>query len=468
MLCQSKGFKLKIFHKFVRNISSPVIARKDGLPDLFQHLKELRATENWSSEKIRELQFIRLKELLQHAYENTIFYRKRFDEVGLAPHKLQDPEEIRKIPILTKEDIRENLDSMLAKCCKAGQLHSSETGGTTGVKMKFYRDNSSLSLKEAALYRFENWAGWDFGERIGIIWPATADYVGHWSWKAKIKNELFCRQIVLPAAALDEEIIGDYVALLTKKRPAIIRGFSTPVFEVANYIYGKGIEVPLKGVITTGEPLFPKQRQIIEKAFQCKAYDSYRTREAGPVAQQCIELHGLHVNAECLYVEVEAMPGLEDGTGEIIITDLVNYGMPLIRYSIGDLGKLSSKPCPCGRGLPMIENICGRTADVFFAPNGKRVMPGSLVLYLVDQAPGLLGQVQIIQDGLDHIIIRMTPDPMPSQEIKDYQMKKVKELFGPEMKVSFEIVDSIPRGPSGKYPFTICQINKDQKIPQIK
>jgi phenylacetate-CoA ligase len=459
---------LKIFQTFVNKISSPVIARKEGLPNLFQHLKELRYSENWNRDRILELQFVRLKKLLQHAYGNTIFYRKRFDAVDFDPNKLKYPEEIRQIPILTKEDIRESLDSMLANCYKAEQLHTSETGGTTGVKMRFYRDNACLSLKEGALYRFENWAGWNFGERVGVIWPATADYVGYWSLKAKLKNELFGRQVVLPAAMLDEKIIGDYVALLIKKQPAIIRGFSSPVFEVANYIYERNMEVPVKGVITTGEPLFLHQRQIIEKAFQCRAYDSYRTREVGPVAQQCSELRGLHINAECLNVEVEPLPGSEDGTGEIIITDLVNYGMPLIRYSIGDLGKMSSKTCPCGRGLPIIENICGRTADVFLAPNGKRIMAITLVLYLVDEAPGLLGQVQIIQDALNHIIIRMTPDPMPTQKIKDFQIKKVKELFGPEMKVSFEIVDSIPRGPSGKYPFTICQINKNQETPQNK
>lgn len=444
----------------MRKVSSPVIARKTGAPELFRRLKELRMSETWSIAKIQELQFIKLKKLLQHAYDNTTFYKRRFDEVDLVPGKMQDLEEMRKIPILRKEDVRENLGSMLAKCYKAEQLHTSETGGTTGVKMKFYRDNASLSLKEASLYRFENWAGWDFGERVGVIWPATADYVGYWSWKAKLKNELFGRQVVLPAATLNEKIIKDYVALLIKRKPAIIRGFSTPVFEVASYICNKGIEIPLKGVITTGEPLFLHQRETIQKGFQCKVYDSYRTREAGPVAQQCDELAGLHVNAECLYVEVEPMPGLEDGTGEIIITDLVNYGMPLIRYSIGDFGKLSDKTCTCGRGLPLIESISGRTADVFMAPDGRKVMAGSLVLYLVDEAPGLLGQVQIIQDALNHIIIRMTPNPKPSQEIKDYQVKRVEQLFGPEMKVSFEIVDRIPRGPSGKYPFTICQISK--------
>ena len=106
----------------------------------------------------------------------------------------------------------------------------------------------------------------------------------------------------------------------------------------------------------------------------------------------------------------------------------------------------------------MLKNIYGRAAETFFGPDGKRIMSVTLVLYLVDNAPGLLGQVQIIQDRLDHLVIRMTPVPLPTDEIKDYQVNKVKELLGPQMKVSFEIVDEIPREKSGKFRFTICEI----------
>jgi phenylacetate-CoA ligase len=451
---------MKAFEVFVKKVSSPIIARGKGLPRLFQCLEELEVSQYWDRNRIVEFQFEKLKKLLLHAYENTTFYRRRFDKAGVNPYKLQDPEEIRNIPILTKREIRENITAMIAKGYRKNQLDMSETGGTTGVKLLFYRDKASLSLKKAAVYRFEKWAGWDFGERMAMVWPASADYVGYYTWETKLMNELFGRQVVLPDALLDDHVIQEYVDQLIKKRPTMVRGFASPIYEVASYINRKGIELPLKGAITTGEPLFIHQRKIIEEAFHCKVLDSYRTREAGSVAQQCQELYGLHINAECLYVEIESQNSTYDGTGEIIITDLVNYGMPFIRYQIGDVGKISFEPCPCGRGLPMLKNILGRTFDIFFGPDGKRVMSINLVRYLVYKAPGLLGQVQIIQDRLDHLVIRMTPDPPPTDEIKNYQISKVKELLGPQMKVSFEIVDKIPREESGKYRFTICKISK--------
>ncbi len=447
-----------LFEKFVKKISAPIIAQVRGLPNFFRHIEQLETSQYWTRDRIVEFQFERLKKLLRHAYENTAFYRRRFNETGINPYKLQDPEEIRNIPILTKREIRENITSMIAKGYRKDQLHMSETGGTTGVDMQFYRDKASVSLKAAARYRFEKWAGWDFGERMGLVWPATADYVGYYTCKTKLGNELFARQVVLPAGVLDDYAIQRYVDQLLKKRPTMIRGFSSPVYELASYVDRKGIELPLKGIITTGEPLFSHQRKIIEEAFNCKVLDSYRTREAGSVAQQCQELRGLHINAECLYLEIESQNGMEDGTGAIIITDLVNYGMPFIRYKIDDVGKISFESCPCGRGLPMLKNIEGRIADIFFRPDGKRIMPITLLLHLVHKAPGLLGQLQIIQDRLDHLAIRMTSDPLPTDEIKNYQLSKVKWLFGPQMKVSFEIVDKIPREASGKYRFTICKI----------
>ena len=176
----------------------------------------------------------------------------------------------------------------------------------------------------------------------------------------------------------------------------------------------------------------------------------------------------MHINAESLYVETvppqdtQSFEYSEKGTGEIVVTDLLNYGMPLIRYKMGDMGILADELCACGRGLPLLKNIVGRTSDIFYTPDKKRVTAGSLVLYLVDEAPGLIGQAQIVQDKLDHLIIRMTNNPPPKREIKEYQRKVVKRLFGEKMKVSFETVTEIPIEKSGKYLFTKCLLSKDE------
>ena len=270
----------------------------------------------------------------------------------------------------------------------------------------------------------------------------------------KIKNQLFCRQVVFPAAIMNEENISRFVDKLINKKPVMIRAFTSPLYEVARYVLEKQVDLSLKGVITTGEPLYDHQRNIISKAFNCAVFDSYRSREAGPLAQECERHAGLHVNAESLYLETVSGAALkkhENGMGEIVITDLLNYGMPLIRYKMGDMGVMSDDECPCGRGLPILRKIAGRSSEIFYTPHKDKITAGSLVLYLVDEAPGLTGQVQIIQDRLDHLTIKTTSDPAPSPEIIEYQKRTVRRLFGREMKVEFETVDHIPRENSGKY-----------------
>lgn len=452
---------------FVKKISFPLLARRAGLKNLYGHLKSLEDSQYWPREKLMALQLERMKALLCHAYAHVPYYRARMDEAGFVPEKFTNFGDLAKLPLLSKEDIRENQADLLANNIAMANCHASETGGTTGVKMRFCRDNACLAAKEAARYRFERWTGWNFGEPMGLVWTAQQDYVGHWTRKARIKNSLFERQAVLPAAILDSETIVNYISLLRRKKPTMVRAFTSPLYEVATHILKAGLTgFSLKGIVTTGEPLYPHQRETIEKAFGCEIFDSYRCREVGPIAQECETHEGMHINAEALFVEIVPAADMphENGLGEVVVTDLLNHGMPFIRYRMGDLARLAEHDCPCGRGLPLLKDIAGRTADLLFTPKGKAITAGSLVLYLVDEAPGLLGQAQIIQDDVDHLLIRLTRQPLPSQQIMDYQRDKVRELFGPDMRVDFDLVESIPRASSGKYRFAICAIPRPREI----
>lgn len=450
---------MNLYSQFVKHISFPFISRRDGLGGMRHKLSTLEKSQYWQLSKIQDLQRKRLLALLLHAYRTTTYYRKLFDRISFNPQHFQDFEDLNRIPFLSKNIIRSENDKLLSNAFSSRQIHSSETGGTTGVKMKFWRDNACLVPKEASRYRFEKWTNWDIGERTWIVWPALQDYVGHWTAKAKLKNELYERQVVFPAAILEKNTIEKHLDGLLRKKPTMIRAFTSPLYEVAKVILDTGYKVSfVKGIVTTGEPIHRHQRKAIEQAFNCKVFDSYRSREAGPLAQECEEHNGLHISAESLYVEVIPSSNTEivdPDAGEIVITDLLNYSMPLIRYKMGDIGVMSKRQCPCGRGLPMLDKIFGRSGDSFISPDGKKVTAGSIVLYLVDEAPGVLGQVQIIQDRIDHLLIQMTPDPPPSDLIIEYQKRTVKKLFGDSMKVSFKIVEDIPRSKSGKYQFTI-------------
>ena len=448
---------------FVRYISFPLISLMKGQGNVFRLVRELEQSQYWPLERLRELQARRLKKLLVHAYENTEFYRKRFDECGFNPYGFKNQDDLEIIPYLTKEQIRDNLKALTARNFRASDLRSSQTGGTTGAKMVFCRNRGCFSPREAATYRFEKWAGWEAGKRVGIVWPAEQDYLGHKALKGRLRSALFSRQVVLPGAAIDETMTAEYVEALLREKPVMIRAFPSPLLEVARYLEKNGIDtVTPRGVISTGEPLYPWQRQAISRAFHCPVFDSYRSREAGPVAQECACHDGMHINAESLHVETTGEADPQGFPGEIVVTELLNYGMPFIRYRTGDLGTLSSQACPCGRGLPLLSRIEGRSVHTLHAAGGKRISGCALALCLAEDAPGSFGQVQVIQESLDHLRVLLTNDPPPDAIIQEHQRKMIRKYFGEKTRVSFEIVERIPREKSGKYLFTKCLIPEVQ------
>jgi phenylacetate-CoA ligase len=191
-------------------------------------------------------------------------------------------------------------------------------------------------------------------------------------------------------------------------------------------------------------------------------FDSYRTREVGCVAQECEEHQGYHISADTMYVEtipIERKKSVEKefpSYEKILITDLTNYSAPIVRYEIGDVGNLSERRCPCGRGLPLLENIGGRISDLLYTPEGKKVSPVTVIPNLFHLI-GIMNQFQIIQDKYDQLIIKLVK-PEPEKFLIDRQKENIKKIFGSKMKVRYQIVDSIDPLKSGKYSFVISKI----------
>jgi phenylacetate-CoA ligase len=446
-----------MIRQVVKHVTFPLVARREGLGGIMRHLASLEESQFWPPERIHGLQLRRLGRLLVHAYENTDFYKKRFDEAGFNPYAFRHADELLKIPTLTKEQIRANVRELTARTIPQSRLHHAETGGTSDVKMRFVRDNACLPAKEAALYRFNRWAGWDFGDYLGMVWPAHQDLMGRGTWKSRLRNELYQRNLLFPAAVIDDSACEAYLRRLEKKRPAAILAFCSPIYELARYMQRTGRDgCRVNGLITTGEPLYDHQRKLVSEMFHCDILDSYRTREAGPMAQECPAHQGMHINAECLYVELEnsrPLAGSSERAGSVVVTDLLNYGMPFIRYHMADMAVMSKKTCPCGRGLPLIDRVVGRALDVFVTPDGGLVSTIALVMYMVNAAPGFFGRMQIIQDARDHLTVKMTRDPMPGPEVMNHQRDVAALIFGPRMRMTYEFVDDIPSEKSGKYLF---------------
>jgi phenylacetate-CoA ligase len=442
------------------------------------YLSGLMESQFFSRQRLLDIQNQKIARLLAHAYEHCAYYRRVFDKFGFDYRKYRDSRDLRNIPVLTKADIRNNLAEMAdGSRCSVDQFGSDQcadsfvhsiSGGTTGPSIDIFNDERSMLEKQCVQMRFDAWSGWEIGEWMGLIWPAVVEsQKGKQGLQSKIKNYLGARTISLQQTVIDEGDFSGFFDKVRHRKAVAIRGFPFQVAEAAAYCKSKQIHFEhLKGIVTTGEPLYPDQRELIEAVFGCPVFDSYRTREAGCLAQEC-ELHdGLHISAETVYVETlpndknEYGPegGAQESEGKILVTDLTNFAVPLIRYEIGDIGTLSDRSCQCGRGSPLIDHIGGRISDMLYTPEGKRVPPVTLIPNLFHLI-GIMNQFRIIQDRLDHLTIQMVK-PAPHKGLLDRQQENIRRIFGQNTKTTYEYVDRIEPLRSGKYAFVVSKIDK--------
>jgi phenylacetate-CoA ligase len=231
------------------------------------------------------------------------------------------------------------------------------------------------------------------------------------------------------------------------------------------FLPGHQIDLPhLQGVVTTGEPLYPHQRDIIEKGFGTKVFNLYASREFGTTAAECSAHQDLHIAADSILIETtEEDKQLAPGQfGKILITDLHNYAMPMIRYEIGDYGQLSEDNCPCGLPYPLIKNVVGRISDVFVTADQGEINTHSLILHLIDEGPKV-GQVQLVQKSIREILVRLTDNPYPDDSVKDFYVKSLKKLVAGLEVVNFEVVKKLENEKSGKYRFAICEVTMSDR-----
>lgn len=451
---------MSLFRKLVKHITNPLVLRYDGFTSVYAYLKELEEQQYLPQETLREIQWLKLKSILQYAYDNTQYYRERFDEYGVHPRDIKDPSDMVRVPILTKQDIMRNKTRMVSREYTESLLVPSYSGGTSGVKVTFFYARDCLAYKMAATIRAERWTGWDVGGKTVFIWPASQDYNNCLTLKSRLKNNLSSRSEMCPAARMDERLILEYTLKIMRRRPDLIKGFPTPLFIMADYMLKNNIPAPsCCNIISTGEPLFRHRRDKIEKAFGARVFDSYGAREVSLIGQEC-ELHsGYHMNMECNYLEFvkdgrHARPG---EVSDMIVTDLVNRGMPFIRYDIDDQGIPAEGACACGRGLALFQGIVGRDNDVLKTTQGGNVFPSALIMFLVEEGPPI-GKMRIVQDKPDHLRIQIAGSPMPEEGHYMYYRRVVDDLFGKDMNIDYEILDDIPNEQSGKYRFTKYEV----------
>ncbi len=440
-----------------RRLFVPIWVAKDRSPRL-KYMRQLERSQYFDLERLRELQFSKLKRMLKYAYENTHYYREIFQEAGIDPARIQDEADFKKIPVLKKAHLRRHHQRFVSDPYRDKRLVPFKTGGSTGQPVIVLKDFETIELGVAAAYRSFKWAGWRIGEPMGRVWgnPPSKSTI-----KAKLRNLLIDPEIFLDTMRIEEKEILDFVKKWKKFKPTVLHGHSHSIFIFASFCEEKGIEdITPKGIVSTSMMLMPRERTVIERVFNCKVTDFYGSEEVGLIACQCENHKGMHLNMENVYVELVNMEGKDVTPGEmgtVLVTSLINKAMPLIRYQIGDMAIPSRETCGCGRGLACIEKVTGRVADFLVRKNGSLVAGVSLVERTLTAYPGI-SQMQLVQEDIDNLIVRIVRSSEYKSETGKLLTNELKNSVGPDINVHLAFVERIAPGPSGKYRFSISKV----------
>jgi phenylacetate-CoA ligase len=450
-----------------RSLVAPLWAWWEGSSHLC-HLRTLRQTQLDPPETVRARQWQALTAQLRHAHDTSPFWKARFDAIGLKPGEVRSFEDFRAVPVLTKHDLRTRGPDLLSEPYRGQPLHRKATSGSTGIAVEVFVDEAAQQWKRAFTFRSDEWSGWRLGERVARIWGNPAE-LQH-GWRRQVRNTLLERCRYLDSLQINADTLRDFAASLRRRPPSMLFGHAHSLYLLAEYVErhgGAGFRP--RGIISAAMVLHDWQRRAIERAFDCPVTNRYGCEEVSLIACECERHDGLHVNADGIYLEVVRPDGTLAAPGEagsLLVTDLVNRAMPLLRYQVGDVGALSERRCGCGRGLPLLDRLEGREADYVVTPGGQLVSGISLTDHFATLVPGV-AQLQIIQETISHFRFRIVRDgdfgPTSLQRIQEL----VSERFGAAVEHECEYVEKIPQEPSGKYRFCISRVpNPFTRVPE--
>lgn len=420
--------------------------------------REMELTQWWSRDRIEALRLQRLGKLLAEVGQSVPYYCQLFAQTGFDPASISSLHDLSRLPFLTKADIRANLEAM--KSTRARGLARFNTGGSSGEPLIFFIGNERVSHDVAAKWRATRWWGVDIGDPEIVVWGSpielgTQDRV-RWLRDKVMRTEL------LPAFEMSPAKLDNFVERIRLRRPRMLFGYPSALSLIARHALNGRIvmnDLGIKVAFVTSERLYDDQRELIEQVFGCPVANGYGGRDAGFIAHQCPS-GGMHVTAEDIIVEIVDETGrpLPAGqAGEIVVTHLATGEFPFIRYRTGDVAVMDDRPCACGRGLPLLKEIHGRSTDFVVARDGT-VMHGLALIYTLRDIVGI-ESFKIVQESLDLTRVMFVPGPDCDQAAAIGRIQReFAARLGAEVRIEVQAVESIPVEKSGKFRYVVSNV----------
>lgn len=445
-----------VYGALFRNVLFPLYESGLRRRKTLTYLAEYERNQRLSRDELEALQWRKLERLLAHCWAEVPYYQRRWREAGAEPGDIRKLADFARLPLLTKQDIRKEFEDLHARSWRGRLLYKS-TGGSTGEPMKFGYTRESYERRTAAMWRGYGWAGARMGDPTLYIWGAPiATTLRAQKTKELLYHAAFNRR-VLNAFMMSEQLLPEYAAELESFRPESVVGYVGPLVRVSEWLLANGgARHRPKRVLCAAEALRAPQREIIERAFGAPAYDTYGCREVMLIASECGERKGLHTSADHLVVEVDSRQHGAGEPGDVVVTDLHNYGMPMVRYVNGDLAMPSTRTCACGRGLPLVERIEGRRLDCLRTPTGQLV-PGEYVVYAFLPVT-TVKRYQVVQRELGAFDVYLVPGEGFGEATIAQVREGLRKAAGDGVALRFHTTDDIAPSRSGKFRVTVSEL----------
>lgn len=426
-------------------------------------LRELLESEWWDEDAIAAYQDAQVRDLVRHAFTHVPFYRDRMRAVGIAPRDIQGVRDLPLLPITTKTDIREHADRMHADSSARGMTVKMHTSGTTGTSLHFAVDQAAIPFRWALWWRHRDRFGvhpgeWHVNFTGKLVVPPSASRPPFWRRSRPLQQYLVNMQQLTP------DRINSLARDLDARGPRFFSGYPSIVHVYCRLIAEAGIQLqrPPRFIFTGAENMLDQQRRDIEAVTGATLSDQYGFTEGCGNASHC-EHFVYHEDFEYGILECVDPAPLSGGgvRGRIVATGFASRGFPFIRYDVGDVGVWADEGyrCACGRVSRVLLRIEGRIDDYVVTPEGRRIMRFD---YLFKDTPGIR-EAQVVQERLGEILIKVVPGgPSLTRELDDVRVL-VKEWISPRLDVRFEIVEELPRQPSGKLRAVVSRLSSEQR-----
>ncbi len=419
--------------------------------------RRLERSQWLSGDAIAEEQGQRLREFLQRIGREVPYYRELFASLGFDPATVRSAADLQRLPCLDKPAIRAHQQELKAE--HHGPLTRYNTGGSSGEPLIFFMGKGRKSHDVAAKWRATRWWGVDIGDTELVVWGSPIE-LGAQDLIRKTRDILM-RSHLLPAFEMSQGNLDGFTARIKALRPAMLFGYPSSLSAIAAHAIKRGQalhDIGIKVAFVTSERLYDEQRRVISETFGCPVANGYGARDAGFIAHEC-PAGSLHISAEDIVVETldpqgqSVAPG---AIGEIVVTHMGTADFPFVRYRTGDMGVLGQKPCACGRGLPVLEQVHGRSTDFVVARDGT-VMHGLALIYTLRDLPGV-DKFRIEQLSLNHTQVLVVAGAGFEAASIQRIVQDFKHRLGEGVNVEVKRVDDIPAEASGKFRYVISHV----------